>query len=121
MFLPDERELARRSCPEMHLPMLLLSHCSPHLLKQRNEATDPASEDVVLPERSESYTADLSDLAVFLRPTQLMANYVSRELSRGRQRAPIYTTYIVPDLDEAPWPVPTAEHSAANARREGLR
>ena len=36
-------------------------------------------------------------------------------------RPPWYTPYIVADLAEAPWPVQTSEHSAANTRWMGLR
>ena len=42
-----------------------------------------------------------------------MANYVSRELARGKCQTPSYTPYIVADFPAAPWPPPSAEHTAA--------
>ena len=68
-----------------------------------------------------SYSAALSAMGAFCHPNQLVANYVSRELDRGEHHTARYTPYIVADLTDAPWPVPTAEHSAANTRWAGLR
>ena len=50
-----------------------------------------------------------------------MANYVSKELAKGRMQVPAYTPYIVADVTAAPWPVPTAEHTSAIAKWKGGR
>ena len=106
MFLSDLRELDRRSFPEMQLITQLLGHFTPQLAKQRTSSKDPLFEEVVLPERLRNYTADLPSLGALLKPNQPMANYISRELARGKLQVPQYTPYIVPDLSESPWPPP---------------
>ena len=50
-----------------------------------------------------------------------MANYVSKELAIRKRKAPSYTPYIVADIATAPWPVATAEHSAALTKWAGNR
>ena len=100
----------------MQLIMQLLEHFKPLSLKSRANAKDPLFEEIVLPSRLKNFRADFSQIGAFLKPNQLMANYVSRELARGKCQTPPYTPYIVPDLSLAPWPVPTAEHTSALAR-----
>ena len=121
MFLSDLRELGRRSFPEMQLAMLMLGHFTPQLAKQRTSSKDPLFEEVVLPGRLRNYTADLSSLGALLKPNQPMANYISRELARGKLQVPQYTPYIVPGLSESPWPLPIADHSAIITRWRGIR
>ena len=88
MSISDLWELDHRSSPEMQLLIQLLAHLSPQRLNPRNNAKDPIYEEDVLHERLKAYTADLSALGAFFRPNQLMANYVSRELARGKQQTP---------------------------------
>ena len=45
-----------------------------------------------------------------------MDNYISLELARGQAKVPAYTTFIVPDVSAAPWPVHSKEHQAAVTR-----
>ena len=116
MFLSDLRQLDRFSFPDMQLIMQLLEHFKPLSLKSRANAKDPLFEEVVIPTRLKNFRADFSLLGAFLKPNQLMANYVSREIARGKCQTPPYTPYIVPDLSIAPWPVPTTEHTSALAR-----
>ena len=96
----------------MDLFTQLLTHFAPHP-QQRAKAKDPMCGEVVIPERLRNYSADVSALGAFLKPNRPMRNYVSRELPRGAAKTPSYTPSVVPDVGEVPWPVPTAEHSAA--------
>ena len=93
MFLADLRDLGRKAFPEMQLLMQLFSHFSP-VLKQRTILKDPHFEEVVLPVRLKEYMVDLISLGGYLKPNQLMANYVSKELAKGRVQIPSYTPYI---------------------------
>ena len=79
MFLADLRDLERKAFPEMQLLMQLLSHFAP-VQKQRVNPKDPTFEEVVLPVKLKDYKADFSCLGAFLKPNQVMANYVSKEL-----------------------------------------
>ena len=96
MFISDLRELDRRSFPEMQLLMQLLSHFWPKLIKPRNNTNGPIYEEDVLHERLKAYTSDLSSLGAFFRPNQLMANYVSRELFRGKKQTPCMHLTLLP-------------------------
>ena len=120
-FLTDLRDLYRRSFPERQLPFRRLSHFSAQLGKRRPNAKDPPYEAIALPEKLRTYAADLSPLEAFLRPNLMMGNFISRELARGKQKVTSYAPYIVPDLTDSSWPVPTAEHTAANLRRRPHR
>ena len=93
MFLADLRDLERKAFPEMQLLMQLFSHFAP-VAKPRTNLKDPPFEEVVLPVKLKDYTADLSSLGGYLKPNQLMANYVSKELAKGRIQIPSYTPYI---------------------------
>ena len=44
-----------------------------------------------------------------------MENYSSRELARGKCQTPSYAPYIAAGVSASPWPVPSAEHTAAVA------
>ena len=116
MFLSDLRHLDRRSFPDMQLIMQLLEHFKPQLLKSKANAKDPLFEEVVIPDRLKNFRADFSLLGAFLKPNQLMANFVSRELARGKCQTPPYFPYIAPDISIDPWPVPSAEHTTAVAK-----
>ena len=96
--------------------MQLFSHFEPITAKQRSNIKDPAFEEIVLPRKLASYSADLRGLGGFLKPNQPMVNYVSRELALGKLKVPSYTPYIVPNIAEVPWPAPTAEHKAATLK-----
>ena len=45
-----------------------------------------------------------------------MANFIRNELVRGQTQGTSYTPYIVADVSDAPWPGPSAEHTAAAAK-----
>ena len=96
--------------------MQLLAHFKPQIMKSRDDAKDPMFEEPVIPERLRNFAAGLYPMSAFLKPDQLMANYVSRELARGKCQTPSYTPYITADVSAAPWPVPSAEHAAAMAK-----
>ena len=64
------------------------------MLKQRANLIGPPFEEAVLPVRLRNYSANLSRLGGYLKPNQLMANYVSKEQAKGRIRIPSYTHYI---------------------------
>ena len=121
LFLAEIREAEGKSFPELHLLMQLFSHFQPIVTKLRANAKDPAFEELVIPRALARYTADLSGLGGFLKPNQLMVNYVSRELARGKLQVPSYTPYIVPAIAEVPWPVASAEHKAAATKWTGNR
>ena len=97
--------------------MQLMAHFAP-VLKQRVNPKDPPFDEVVFPAMIPEYKADFSCLGGFLKPNQLMANYVSKELAKGRLQVPPYAPYIAADVAAAPWPVPTAEHTNALAKWE---
>ena len=118
MFLSDLRELGRRSFPETQLAMQLMEHFKPQLLKSKANAKSPLFDEIVIPGRLRNFRADLSPMGAFLKPNQLMANYASRELARGKRQTPPYTPYIVADISTSPWPVPSAEHTTAVAKWE---
>ena len=96
--------------------MQLMSHFAPLVIRNRANAKDPPYEEVVPPEKLRRYSADLSALGAFFKPNQLMANFISRELARGKIQVPRYTPYIVADVSVTPWPVPAAEHTMAIAK-----
>ena len=113
MFVSDLRDIERLAFPDLQLILQLLSHFSPQLLKPRANAKDPPFEEAVLPEKLKAYRADLSQLGAFLKPNQLMANFISKELAKGKAQVPSYVPYIVADVSAVPWPVQSAEHTAA--------
>ena len=117
MFLSDLRELGRCSFPQMRRIMQLLARFTPQIKKSRDNDKVPLFEELAIPERLRNSPADLSPMGAFLKPSQLMTNYVSRELARGECQTPSYTPYIVAGVSTAPWPVPSAEHTAAMAQR----
>ena len=96
MFLSDLRDLERKAIPEMHLAMQLFSNFAPNLAKRRDNLKGPPFEEAVLPAKLQHYTADLRCSGGFLRPNQLMANYVSKDLANVRIQIPSYTPYIGP-------------------------
>lgn len=55
-------------------------------------------------------------MGAFLTPNRRMANYVSRELARGRFQTPSYNPYIAAGTSASPWPVPAADHTNALAK-----
>ena len=116
MFLSDMRELGRRPYPEMHLTMQLLAHFTTQIAKACPNANDPPFEEAVSHQRLLGCTANLSHLGPDQMPNQLMANYISLGLARGKDQIPSYTPFISPDITASPWPAPTAEHTAAVAR-----
>ena len=66
-----------------------------------------------------NFTATLSSIFV---PDQDMANSISLELARAAATVPSYSPYIIPQLSEKPWVVPTPDHASAIARwRENTR
>ena len=93
MFLADLRDMGRKDFPEMQLLMQLFSHFPP-VLKKRANLKCPHFEEAVLPFRLRNCTANLRSLGGYLKPNQLMANYVSKELAKGRIRIPSYTPYV---------------------------
>ena len=113
LFLSELRENERKSFPEMQLLMQIFSHFAPVVVRQRLNAKDPSFEELVIPQKLAQYTADLKGLGGFLKPNQPMVNHISKELAVGKLKVPSYTPYIVPNLAEAPWPVPSAEHRTA--------
>ena len=121
MFVSDLRDIDRLAFPDLQLILQLLSHFSPQLLKPRANAKDPPFEEAVLPEKLKDYKVDLSQLGAFLKPNQLMANYISKELAKGKAQVPSYVPYIVVDVSVAPWPVQSAEHTSAATRWKGNR
>lgn len=50
-----------------------------------------------------------------------MGNYTIKELALGKTQVPSYTPYIVVDVTAAPWPVPSAEHTAAASKWKANR
>lgn len=60
-----------------------------------------------------TFSADRSFLSGFLKPNQDMANLTSLELARGLSKVPAYAPFIVPRIDDAPWPVATNGHASA--------
>ena len=42
-----------------------------------------------------------------------MANYISRSLSLGNLKVPIYTPYVASSIADVHWPTESAEHKAA--------
>ena len=121
MFVSDLREIERLAFPDLQLILQLLNHFSPQLLKPRANAKDPPFEEAVLPEKLKAYRADLSQLGAFLKPNQLMANYISKELAKGKAQVPSYTPYIVVDVSAVPWPVQSAEHTAVSTNWKAKR
>ena len=113
MFLQDLRELDRMSFPELQLVMQLLSHFAPLVARNRANAKGPPYEEIALPGKLRRYSADLSALGAFFKPNQMMANFISLELSRGKIQVPSYAPYIMDDVSVAPRPVPAAEHALA--------
>ena len=93
MFLSDMRDMGRKAFPEMQMMMQLFAHFA-HVLKQRVNMKDPPFEEAVLPVKLRTYKANLSSLGGYLKPNQLMANYVSKELDKGRIQIPSFTHYI---------------------------
>ena len=73
--------------------MRLLSHFAPLVVRNRSNAKDPPYEEVVLPGKLRRYSADISALGAFLKPNQLMANFISRELAMGDPGAQLYAIY----------------------------
>ena len=112
----DLREIDSRSSPQMQLIAQLMAHFAPQIMKSRADAKDPLFGELVIPERLRNFPDDLSPMSDFLKPNQLMANCVSRELARGKCQTPSYTPYIAADVSAAPWPVPSAEHTDAMAK-----
>ena len=72
----------------------------------------PGYEEVVIPERMREFSANLRGIASLLKPAREVANYISRELARGRNKVPAYTPFIVPGVSAAPWPVPSKERQS---------
>ena len=116
MFMRDLREAERRPFPELQLMLQILGHFPPIQLQIRPNTNDPAYEELVIPERLRTFTADLSGIGTLLKPTHEMSNYISLEVARGQAKVPAYTPFIVPDVSACPWPVPSKEHQAAVTR-----
>ena len=110
MFARDLREVERRPFPEMQLLFQILGRFPPRQLHARPNAKDPAYEELVIPERLREFTVSLGGIIGLLKPTQEMANYISLGLSRGRNKVPAYTPFIVPGVSDAPWSVASQEH-----------
>ena len=77
--------------------------------------------EVVLTDRHRNYPADRQSLGVFPKPNHQMADYVSRELSRGAPQIPSHTPYIVPGLSERPWHFPANGRGDSLTRWRGIR
>ena len=116
MFVRDLREGERRTFPQMQLLLQLLGHFHPQQQRNRPNAKDPSYEEVVIPTRLANFSVDFRGLTGLLKPNQDMANMISLELARGRSKVPAYTPFIVPKISEAPWPIASADHSAAVAK-----
>ena len=100
----------------MQLIMQLLARPKPQIMKSMANSKDPMFGEVVLPGRLRNFPADLSPMGSFLKPNQMVSNYVNLELARGKFQTPSYTPYIAADLSAPPWPVPSAEHTADVAK-----
>ena len=121
MFVSDLRDIDRLAFPDIQLILQLLSHFSPHLINPRANAKDPPFGESVFPEKLNAYAADPALMGAFLKPNQLMASYIIKELARGKTQAPSYAPYIVAGVPASPWPVPTAEHTAAAVKWKANR
>ena len=102
MFFADLRGLAAALPPQMQLIAQLMSHFTPHIMKSMANAKDPLFGELVIPERLRNFPAGLSPMSAFLKPNQLVTNYVSRELDRGKCQAPSYTPYIAAGVSAGP-------------------
>ena len=116
MFVRDLREGERRTFPQMQLILQLLGHFHPLHVRNRPNSKDPSFEEVVIPARLANFSVDFHGLTGLLKPNQDMANAISLELARGRAKVPSFTPFIVPKISEPPWPIASAEHSAAVAK-----
>ena len=63
-----------------------------------------------------NFTWDMSSLASHFLPDQEMANAISLEIARAHNTVPSYDPYVIPQLTEKPWVIPTADHAAAMTR-----
>ena len=86
----------------MQLVAQLLAHFTPQIMKSRANAKDPLFGELVIPERLRNFLADLSPMGAFLKPKQLMTNYVNRALARGKCQAPYYAPYIAAGVSASP-------------------
>ena len=119
MFARELRDGEARTSPQMQLLLQVLGHFSPQRMLNRQNANDPNFEEVVIPARMATFSVDLSGLAALLKPNQDMANAISLELARGRDKVPAFTLLIYRRLAEPPRSVATKEHSAAIAKWRG--
>ena len=96
MYISDMRARGMWPFPEMSQFAQLLAHFTPQLGKPRANANDPPFEVDCIRGKLRNYTADLSGLVEFLEKNQLMANYISRELDRGKLQVPRNTPLLGP-------------------------
>ena len=61
MFLPDMRDMGRKTFPEMQTIMHLLTHFSP-MAQQRVNMKGPPSDDVAMPVKLRNYSSDFRRL-----------------------------------------------------------
>ena len=105
------------------------------MLQVRPSAKDPAYAILVIPERLMEFKVDISGIPGLFKPdvvgfppaqiisrgglfsgTQEMANYISLELDRCRNKVPAYTPFIVQKVSASPWAVTSKDHMADVAR-----
>ena len=89
---------------------------SPRQVKQRPNDKNPAYEEIVLSAKlgqNADFVVDFRGISAFLKPSQDMANFISQELARVKNKIPTYTPFIAPALEKAPWPVASQAHSLA--------
>ena len=65
-------------------------------------AKDPILEEIALPELLRVFSAYLSSMCDYFKPNQMMGNFASRVLDRGKFQAPSYTPFIVADMSTSP-------------------
>ena len=112
MFLSDLRELGRRPFPETQLTTPPIARFTLRIVKARPNANDRPFEEAVMPRSLRGYTSNFPKPGAYSQLNQLMASYISSELAIGKAQIPRYAPFIVPNITDPPWPVPTTEHAA---------
>ena len=84
-------------------------HLLPPLISQKTNKLRKF-EEVNIPQKMKSWTADLDRLESFIKPDQLMVNAISDQISRAKAVPPPYTPFPTADFVAPPWLPNDAEH-----------
>ena len=115
-FVGDLRRWGNASFLSARYILDVYGHLAPGNIRNDEGKNVPVFDGISIPSNLKHFIWGMSSLSSIFVPGQDMASAISLELVRAAKTAPRYHPYIIPQLAEKPWVVPTPDHVNAITR-----